>query len=213
MTLLCLQCINRLNEVRVAGEGFERGRIIGPYQAAYILLLCIAVGEQLPSQIVLQVAPDPLHRVQLRTIGWEPQRADILWPLDAVGGVRPAVIQEQDVEAVRKCLGECVHKDLEGVGIQIRQFQKEALARSRGYSAVDVEPLAGVLDQPYWLDATGREPAAAYGQQAKATFVLTEYPDRAGVVRRDDLLQLLPTRSLKSRNGLGVFLCDWAGRP
>jgi hypothetical protein len=100
MTLLCVQCMNRLHEVHVPGECLARGRIIGLSQAAHILLLCIEIREQRPSQIVLQVTPDLLNRIQLWTVGQEPQGADLLRPTHAVGGVRAAVIQEQDVEAV-----------------------------------------------------------------------------------------------------------------
>jgi hypothetical protein len=55
----------------------------------------------------------------------------MLWPPHPLGGVCAAVIQEQDVEAVGKRVGERIDEDLEGVSIQIRQFQKEAFARSR----------------------------------------------------------------------------------
>ncbi len=61
-------------------------------------------------------------------------------------------------------MGERVHKDVAGVSMQIRQFQKEAFARSRGYGPIDVEPVDGVLDQPHRLDAAGGEPPSAHGQ-------------------------------------------------
>jgi hypothetical protein len=48
--------------------------------------------------------------------------------------------------------------------MQIRQFQKEAFARSRGYGPIDAEPVDGVLDQPHRLDAAGGEPPSAHGQ-------------------------------------------------
>ena len=124
-----------------------------------------------------------------------------------------AVIYEQDVEAVGKRVGECIDEDLEGVGIQIRELQEEALARGWGHGPIDVEPLEGVLDQPHWLDATGGESPPAHSQQAKAAFVLTEHQDWAGVVGRDAVLQSLATRLLERRYGLRVFLCDWAAPP
>jgi hypothetical protein len=181
MTLLSAQCIHRLNEVGVRGEGLERGRLIGAYQAAPILVVCSESRAQLPSHIVVPVTPDPLNRVQSRTVGREPHGADSRWPTDAAGGVRAAVSQEQAVEAVGNRVGERVHQELDGVGIQLWPFQQEALARSRGSSPIDEAPVEGGLDQPYRPDATGRAPSAAPRQPANAAFVLTAYADWAAL--------------------------------
>jgi ketosteroid isomerase-like protein len=53
----------------------------------------------------------------------------------ALGGVRAAVIQEQDVQAVGERLAEGVKKELEGVCVQIRELQKEAFACRWGATA------------------------------------------------------------------------------
>ena len=137
----------------------------------------------------------------------------MLRPPQAPGGVGAAVIQEQDVEAVGARVGERIDEDLEGIGVQIRELQEEALARGRGHRPIDIKPLEGVRDQAHWLDATGCEPPPAHSQQAKATFVLTEHPDWAGVIGRDALLQPLATRLLDLSQRLRVFLCDWAAPP
>jgi hypothetical protein len=110
-------------------------------------------------------------------------------PPQALGGKGAAVIQEQEVEAVGKGVGERLDADWEGVGIQIRELQEEALARGWGHGPIDVEPLEGVLDQSHGLDATGGESPPADRQQAQAAVVLTEHPDGAGVVGRDTGLQ------------------------
>jgi hypothetical protein len=57
-------------------------------------------------------------------------------------------------------VSERIDKDLEGIGIQIGQLQKEAFAGGRGYRPIDVEPLEGMLDEAYRLDATRGEPAS-----------------------------------------------------
>ena len=46
-----------------------------------------------------------------------------------------------------KACGEGVHEQLEHLGIQIRQFKKEALTRGGGHGAIDIEPFEDVLDR------------------------------------------------------------------
>jgi hypothetical protein len=120
----------------------------------------------------------------------------------------PAVIQEQDIEAVGERLREGVDEELERVGVQIGQFQEKPVACGRGDGTVDGEPFESVLDQPHGLDPRGGQSAAAHGQEAHPTFILAEHAHWTSILRRDDLLQALPTARLKDRNGVRVFLCD-----
>jgi hypothetical protein len=166
-----------------------------------------------PGQIVLQVAPEPLKRVQLRTVGRQPHAPDLVWPPHALGGVYAAVVQEQTVEAVRKRVGEGLHTDLAGVGIQLRQLQKEARACGRSHSPIPVEPLEDMRDGAHGLDAAGGEAPSTHGQQAKAPFVLAEPAPRTGVLGRDDVLQPLATGRLKLGDRVRVFLCGWVAAP
>jgi hypothetical protein len=57
-------------------------------------------------------------------------------------------------------LCEGVDKELEALGIQIRQFQEEPIARRRLDGAIDIEPLEDVLDYPDGLHPTRRQTAA-----------------------------------------------------
>jgi hypothetical protein len=50
-----------------------------------------------------------------------------------------------------------------------------------------------------------RREAAAYPQRATTTFVLAEYVHRAGILRRDDALDLILTGRLKFSNGVRIF--------
>jgi hypothetical protein len=101
------------------------------------------------------------------------------------------VVQEQDVEAVRKRLSEGIHKELEDGGIQTGQLQQEAFTCARRHGPIDVEQLKNVLDRANRLGAAGREPPSPNRQQAKAAFVLAEHAHRRGILRWDDALQLL----------------------
>lgn len=122
-------------------------------------------------------------------------------PPQVLSGVCAAVIQEQDIQAVRKSLGKGIDEELEHVGIQVRQFQKEALAGRGLYGAIDVEPFEDVLDHADRLHPTSGEAPPADGQQTAAAFVLAEHAHRTGIVRRNDALQPLLTGRLKFLDG------------
>jgi hypothetical protein len=72
MTLPCGQCMNRRDAVCVPGACLARGRIIGASQAGHMRLLCLEVRAPLPSQIGLQVTPEPLEGIQLWAARREP---------------------------------------------------------------------------------------------------------------------------------------------
>jgi hypothetical protein len=48
---------------------------------------CLGWGELQPSELVLQAASDPYDPIQYWTVGRAPQRADLLWQPQALGGV------------------------------------------------------------------------------------------------------------------------------
>ena len=121
-----------------------------------------------------------------------------------------AVIEEQDVEAVGKCVGERIDEELQGVGIQIRELQEEARPRRGRHGAIDVEPLEAVVDRANGLHPASGEAPPADRQQAEPAFVLAEHAHRPGVVRRNDACQPLLTRRLTFLDGVWVFLGDWA---
>ena len=124
-----------------------------------------------------------------------------------LGGMDTTVVQQQDIQAVRIRLRECVNKDLEIVGIQVRQFQKEALTTARGHRAIHVEPLEDVLDGAYRLYATRSQPAATDGEEAKAALILAEDPYWSGIGRWNSGLELRTALSLEGRECFRVFLC------
>ena len=191
----------------------QRRGLLGLKQVADVILLRIQSGKLEPCQHVFEVAPHALDRVQLGTIGRQPDRADIRRPHEPLGRVGPAVIQEQDVQAIGGGLGKGVEEDLEHLGIEGGQFEKEALAGGRRHGTVDLEPREDVLDRSYGLDAAGGEATAAHGQHAQPTFVLAEHAHRAVMRWRDDVPKLLQTACLKLADGVGVFWCDWAVPP
>jgi hypothetical protein len=74
------------------------------------------------------------------------------------------------------------------VRIQLGEFQKAALSGGRRHRPIDIEPFEDVWDSAHGLDAAGRSPASAHGQETEPAFILTEAPHRAVVLRRADAL-------------------------
>ncbi len=59
----------------------------------------------------------------------------------------PTVVQWENDGAVGKGLGEGIEEELEGLGIQIRQFKEESSARRRLHGTIDIQPLEDMLDR------------------------------------------------------------------
>jgi hypothetical protein len=134
-----------------------------------------------------------------------PDRSDVRWPAEPLGRIGAPVIQDQSVQAAGVRVGECLEKDLEHLGLEVGEFETDALAGGRRDRGIDIKPFEDVLDRPDGLDPARGE-AAAHGRQAQATFVLSEPAQRLGRLRRDDALELLQTGHLNLRDGLRVCL-------
>ena len=60
--------MNGLDAIGIARQSLQRRRLIGPEPHGKVVLLRIQRWEVEPSQRVFEIAPDPLKRIQLRTI-------------------------------------------------------------------------------------------------------------------------------------------------
>lgn len=205
--------MNGFHQVRVTGKRLEGRRVIALQEVTDVDLLHIKINALQPSDVILEVTPDPLNGVQLWTVGWQPHAPDMLRPPNVWRRVCTAVIQQQDVQAVGERLAEGIKQELGSVCVQIRELQEAAYACRGGHSPIDVEPREDVLDRANRLDAACGQPSAAYGQQANTAFVLATYPQRAGVLGWHNTVQLLLTGRLKRSDGVRVFWCGSAAAP
>jgi hypothetical protein len=156
--------MNGLDEVRVSGEGLERSCFIPSEERREIVLLPIRRRQLEPGECVFQVAPDPLNRVQLRTIGRQEHEAHVVREAQVLGCMRPTVVQEQEMQAIREGLREGVDEELEHLGVQIGQFQEEPVTRGGLDGPIDIEPCEDVLHRSDGLHPTGGQASAANGQ-------------------------------------------------
>jgi len=180
--------MDSLYEIRIACESLKGGRFIALEEEGQIILLGIEVGELPPGHVVLQGAPDPLDRVQLRAIWGQEEQTHVLREGELGGRVRVTVVQQEDIEAVRESVREGVDEELEHRGVQIRQLEEEPVTRRRLHGAIDIEPLEDMLDRANRLHPTRGEASAADREEAEATFILAEHAYRTGIRGRDDCL-------------------------
>lgn len=201
--------MNRLDEIRVTGEGLQRRGRIAPEEMGDVVVLLIQRRKLAPRQCVFQVAPDSFNRIQLWAIGRQEHEAHVGWEGKPLSRMGPAVVQEQVIQALRAGLGEGIQEDLKALGVEIRQLQEEALAGGGLHGAIDREPLVAMLYRTHRLHPTGGEASAATRQEAKAAFILAKDPHWASIRRWDDRLKALPTGSLERWDRLRLFGCDW----
>jgi hypothetical protein len=175
-----------------------------------MLLVSIQSRELEPRQGVFEVPPDPFNGAQLRAVGGQEHQAHVLREGEPLSRMGPTIVQQQEIQAVGESLREAIDEELEHLGVQIGQLQEEAVPRRRLDGAVDIEPLEDRLHAPDRLHATRRKAPSPDREEAEATFVLAKHPHGARVRGGNRALEVFVTAGLEARNGLWVFLCDWA---
>jgi hypothetical protein len=81
--------MNSLDKIGVARESWQPRAVIGLEQHGHIVLLRLAMREVEPGERTFEVAPDPLNRIQLRTIGREPQGEGVIIDVQMVDLLGP----------------------------------------------------------------------------------------------------------------------------
>ena len=205
--------MNDLHEVGIARQGWQGGRLIGLEEVAEVILLGREIGELWPGPIVLQVAPDPLTRVQLRTIRRQATPPDVLRQGEPRGRRCATLVQQEEIQAIGPGWREGSDEALEQLDVQIGPLQKEPVSCGGVHGALDLEALADLVDGANRLPPGGGQAPPADRQQAEAAFVLAEDPNGARSGGRDDLLETCSPGSLERCNGLRIFLCGWGAAP
>ena len=113
--------------------------------------------------MVLQVAPQPFYRIEFWNVGRQKQGHNMGRQLHGFGVVKGAIIQPDDIARIRTGFTTAVPPEREGMAVEGRQFQKEALAGGRSHGPIDVEPREDMLDGAHWLDASGGEASSPHG--------------------------------------------------
>jgi hypothetical protein len=201
--------MNGLHERRIACEGLKAGGLMGPEENLHSVLEGRELGEDRPSQLVLQVTPDPCAGMEFRAVGWHPEASASRRPDEGSSGRGTAVAREQDVQAVRTGRGTGIDAPLERLGVQAGQCQAEARARRRRHRAVHVAPLEDVLHGAHGRHTPRGETPSTDRSEADAAFILAAHPHRPAVFGWDDTWPRLAAGGLERGYGLRVFWCGW----
>lgn len=84
--------MNGLDEIRVTGEGLQRGRLLPPEKMGDVVLLPLQSGKLAPRQRIFQVAPDPFNGVQLWAIGRPAHEVHVGREGEPLGRMGPTVV-------------------------------------------------------------------------------------------------------------------------
>lgn len=104
---------------------------------------------------IFEVTPDPPIRGQLGIIGRQEYQAHVFRLSEPLRCSRPAVIQEQEIQAVAEGLREGVDEELKHLCVQIGQSQEEPTTRGVPHGRLDGEPFEDVLDGADGLHPSG----------------------------------------------------------
>jgi hypothetical protein len=135
-------------------------------------------------------------------------------PLHGVSFVKGAVIEDEQIEGLGKCLGKVVKPELEEGGIQPRQFEKAAGAGGRFDGSIEIKIVERVRDGGDGLHAAGGDAPPDNRQHAPAAFILGNHCDRGAVgTGRTLLMEHRRERRLERDHGFRTFFtCDERGR-
>jgi hypothetical protein len=207
MASLYLSCMDGLHERRRARQGWQSGRFVIPEEEAQIILLGLEMNARLPGHGVLEGAPDPLDRVPRGALWGPAEPPDVLGQGELGGRVRPTVVPQEAVEAVRNGLGDGLDAAWAHLGVQVRPRQEAPSARRPLHGAIAIAPRADRRDGSPRRPPTRGEAPAADGAAADAACVLAAPAHRTGGGRRHHVLEACPTGRLERGNGLrGVWV-------
>jgi hypothetical protein len=213
MSSLWTSCMNGLDERGITREGLQRGRLLSSQTRGDVVLWRLQRRALEPCHRVVESAPDVLARVELGAGGREEDQAHVFRHGESLGRMRPAVVQEQEMQAVRDGGCEGVAEELDTVDGHIRQLQGAPVTCRGLHGPLDVEPCEDLLDGADGLPPRGGQTAAADGQSPNATFVLAEDSDGACVGGWEGLLPVSMTAGLEGGHRCRGFLCGWGAAP
>jgi hypothetical protein len=188
--------MNSPHERRITCAGLNGGSLRALEGEAQILLVGSELGALQPGHVVLHVAPDPLERVPLGAIRGQEEQTYVPRESELRGGVRPTVVQHEQLAAVGEGLREALAAELGPLGVPLRPLSEEPGTRRRLHGASDRAPRTGLRDRAHRLHPTRGEAPAADREAAEAAVVLAEHADRAGIRGWDDRRQAIPARRL-----------------
>ncbi len=185
------------------------GGIVGMHELDDAGLQIGKRSEASPGQLLLQILPHPLDRINLRRVRWLEQQDDILRNTQPLGRMTPRVIEQQHVERVRPRPRKLIEQAVDVVLIELGQAEQAAVTTSGRDGAIQGDVLAAVVGAANRLHAARRTTPPSDGLYPEATRSAGPDCDGAGRVRWHDRLEVLGSVATEGRHAFRVFLCDW----
>jgi len=98
-----------------------------------------------PRKFRLECQPNALNGVEFRGIGREEEEGEVVGKEEFFGMMDFGIVEDHDVEPVRKLSGKTVNKALKGISIEGTGSFKIGFARGGGNDAKEIEPLKVML--------------------------------------------------------------------
>jgi hypothetical protein len=119
---LYTQCMNGVDERGIARERLQGDRLRASEEMGDVVLWHIQIGALEPRQRIFAVAPNPLDRVQLGTVGGQEHETHVSREDEPRSGMRATIVEEPEMQAVRESRREGVDEDLQAFRVQRGQF-------------------------------------------------------------------------------------------
>ena len=149
--------------------------------------------------------PHPFARIDLGTVRWLKHQHHIRRDHQRLGPVRAGIIHQNQIQALRVCLGEIIQKALHHRSRERRKLHEVAGTAERFHRSKDPGILELVLVNADWFDPTGGDALAVDGVQAEPTLITRPDPHRLLIGRRNGIPQVRHKVRFKSGDGRRVF--------
>lgn len=115
-----LNQVDSLDQIGVARQRAKCVGTIGIYTLNNLLLQAFQVWKCQPTQLLLEILPDTLSRIEFGTGRWLEYNRDIGWQFQALGSMRAAIVHHYDVKGGGMSLGKLIYKQLHMLSIERR---------------------------------------------------------------------------------------------
>ena len=112
-----------ITQIQIAGEGSELLRAISVDEPLDGFTHCAkraAYGSGQTRETPLQVLPQPLNRVEFRTVGWQVEQHNVGRDDEGFGDMGGGVVEHKEVEAICILAAEVIEEDLKAGTVESR---------------------------------------------------------------------------------------------
>ena len=171
-------------------------------------------GERLkaaPTQLIFEITPDALGRIDFGTVRRLEDQHDICWDTECLCAMAATIVHENQIQGVGTGGGQFVQERLHIVRMHPRNAEEKAITIGRCHGAIQPEVVEAVLESANRLGSTQGDAPPTDRMQPKPTLITDPQLHGPLVFGRNRGLDALRERVTKGGYGGGVFF-SWLGR-